>query len=297
MKRFFTTTLLVVSLCVCVSADAYRDALLTYLQYGNEMSNEQYENNVKPTLDPLFPDSADKTNAIIKEYMSSQMMADMVDIYEPAFRKHVSEEDLKELIKINSDPRFAEINKRASEAAVAFNSSEDFAALMQQIQYAAQAAVQGRKLPEDIPVPTDISEEYQKAFMQYYTDSKVDETIMTMFQSLGDMLSMQLLKEDADESKKRVKGLMEYIGRNMSTIMMSIYYKAEISAADLQTLSEAAVKPACGRAMDAVKETIGNPIQLSIDMFGKLTKWMESHHPEYAAQLQGIVDIMKKMQQ
>ena len=296
MKKLLSI-LALCALCVCANADAYRDALVRYLQVDNTMDREQYEKKIKPIFTRLYPGSEDKTYAIMEEYMTSQMMNDMVDIFEPAFRKHVSEADLNDLIAIYSDPRYKEINRRSSNISENLATSEEYINFAKRFQTAAIAISNGQEVPEDNYQPADVPGDYAQAFMQYYKDSKLDETMMAMFRSIGNMLAESMRKEGKPDADKKIEAIMNYAADNLPLIMMSVYHKAAITKDDLQYMTAVSTKPSSIRSIEALQEILVNPVQFAADMLKKLTNWMDAHHPDYAGQLHKTVDELEKMQQ
>ena len=154
MKKFF----LLIAFCfgaLSMSADSYRDLLTQYMQVGNLVDKGTYSEMLKPLATSAFPNDAQKGMDIVGQYASSQMITDIIDLFEPAFRNHVSESELQQLVTIMQDPRMQEIQAKSVELASNFNQSPDFQAFMQQYQAAMMQIMQGQK-PQEIPTPAGV---------------------------------------------------------------------------------------------------------------------------------------------
>ncbi|MCR5050278.1 MAG: hypothetical protein K6A36_04265 [Paludibacteraceae bacterium] len=284
------------ALCVSVNADSYHDAMIKYMQVDNCMDREQYEKRIKPMIARLYPESDTVMATIMEEYIASQMMDDMVNLFEPAFRNHVTEEDLHELIVICSDPRYKEIEKRSSNITENIYTAEEYIEFAKRLQVVMAAIANDQKVPND-KIKTDVPKKYAKTFMQYYKESKLEETMTAAFQSVGNVLAEALRKEGKSDVEKKVETAMNYANTNLPMIMMSLYYKSEITKEDLQYLTAVSSKPSSVHAMEAVQELFADPIQMSAGLLGKLANWMDAHHPDYATNLHNAVNELEKLQQ
>lgn len=290
MKRILSTLLLAAVMCLPTFADSYREALSKYLQTGGMVDAQQYKQLLQPIAESVFPDNIEQGNAILAEYASTQMTEDVTDMFLPAFRNHVSELELNELVATLSDPRFAEIQQRAMAILNDANQSAEFQEFVNQYQMALMLIIQGEK-PTDIPVSASIPQNYQKAFMQYYHASKADDIMMSSFRSMTAMLTEALRKEGFEHPEQTVEELIQYTQRNLPNVLVSSFYNV-LSIKDLQTLTQVAGTPSYQHAMDAVTEVATDPMQLGIALLTKMADWMYLHFPQYAVPFQQTLDLI-----
>lgn len=282
MKKFF----LLIAFCfgaLSMSADSYRDLLTQYMQVGNLVDKGTYSEMLKPLATSAFPNDAQKGMDIVGQYASSQMITDIIDLFEPAFRNHVSESELQQLVTIMQDPRMQEIQAKSVELASNFNQSPDYQAFMQQYQAAMMQIMQGQK-PQEIPTPAGVDKEYEELFNTYYTNSRAGEVAMGAFRSMSGMITNALKQQGVANADEIVKNLIQYTERNMSKVLMSHFSKS-FTIEDLQTLNRLTSLPAYTHAMDAVVEVSSNPMKLGFDMMDKMADWMNSDYPNEAEAL------------
>ena len=287
------------SLCVAaiglssVSADTYNDALLSYMKYGNAVDQQQYEKMLQPIVLQLFPNDVEGATAAFSDYASTRMMADLVELYEPAFRKHVSEEELQQLIATYSDPRFSEIQKRSASLVQNFSQSGEYQQFADLLAGAIGDIMLGKQ-PQNMPVPDSISPDYLALFNRYYVASGTNKIIEQTFSAMTGMMENAMKKNNVQNAQTIIQNIVAYIQLNMPTVLAALFSKA-LSADDLQMLINSTDSEAYKHSIDAVAEVVSNPMQLGIDLIDKMSDWMSVHHPTYAAPLQETVKAMKKM--
>ena len=145
MKRLLFI-LLVALVRMPLYADSYHDALAAYLNNSDvSSSKQQFEDKLRPLIEQAIPDNPNEANILLKRYVSTQLMTDMVDIFEPAFRKHVSAEELQELARIYSDPRYVEMQNRVMKALAGFDQSVEYKNLINSMGPAVADIVAGKQ--------------------------------------------------------------------------------------------------------------------------------------------------------
>ena len=293
MKRIYLFVLLAAGLSLSMFADSYRDALSQYLFLGNVLDQEQYQQMLKPIAESAFPDNPKQGAVILSEYATTQMSEDMVDIYLPAFRKYVSEQDLKDLNELMASPRYSEIQKRSAQVLNGLGESAEYQQFIAKYQEAMVAIMQGEK-PQEIAVSSSISNSYQKAFKSYYDASHTSEVVMGSFRSLSGMLEKTLRKQGVANPSQIVAQINQYTERNMPNVLVACFYKV-LTEQDLQDLTKVAATPQYGRVMQAVGEVAGNPMQLGISLLTKMAEWTEVHYPQYSSQFQQTINAIKSV--
>ena len=289
MKRILTLVC-VAALATFLWADAYRDALMKYLQFN---SNEQKE-MLNAVASHIASDSASRSAKALTEYMSTQMVVDLADFYEPSFRKYVSIEDLQQLEQMYSDPRFADITKRSAAVIANMAQSTEYMAFIRQFQSSLMAMATGQGLPQDLPIPDTISEQYVQAFQQYYQQARVEEATMASFRNMTPMLTSSLRSAGVKNAEEMVSNLIAYAQRNVPTVIMLLMSKT-MTLDDMQLLNSVTSTPAYQHVMDATIEVAGNPIAMAKTLVGKMVSWMDTNYPDAAGQFRQVQQALEMM--
>lgn len=289
MKRILSIVCVVV-MATSMWADAYRDALMKYLQFN---SNEQQE-LLNAISAQITTDPNSQGAKALTEYMSTQMITDIADIYEPSFRKHVSIEDLQQLEQQYSDPRFADITKRSAAVIANMAQSTEYMAFIRQFQSSLMAMATGQGLPQDLPIPDTISGPYVQAFQQYYQQARVEEATMASFRNMTPMLTSSLRSAGVTNAEEMVSNLIAYTQRNIPTVILTLMNKT-MTLDDMQLMNSVTSTPAYQHVMDASIEVTGNPIAMAKTLLGKMVSWMETNHPDHVAPYKQLLQTFEMM--
>lgn len=284
MKRLLIL-LFAVGLAVNGWADSYRDALVKYLQQGKMVDPKEYEQMILPMAELLYPDDAANGYKAFADYFSSQVMYDIADIFRPSFEKFVSEKELKKLSAALRDPKIMEIQSRTNEIMDALKTSDEFTHFLELYQLALKVILYGGDMPDDIARPDDVSEQYELAFRNYYQTSGVGAIIESTFRYMADQLLTSLREMSENDPEPFVDKLVQYTNRNLPMVLMTVYSKA-ITLEDLNTLETLNATPAYQHAVEALKDSYQNPMEIGIAVITRMAEWMHLHHPQYAAPLQ-----------
>ncbi len=293
MKRFFSLLLFVSISASMVWADAYRDALVTYLG-GTQENMEQVKQSLGTVLQSVFPDNSGKAAQIMTEYLSTQGIEDIADIYEPAFRQYVSIEDLQELSKLYADPRYQEMSQRSAKLVAEAAQSPEYAQFSSQLTTAIQAIATGGKA-EPLAVSADVSDEYRQLFHTYYVESQIGDAMNDAYKPVISMLESSLSNNGIKNAKSIATSVYTYISANSETLFLNIYSKA-FTEEDLHLLIEASTSPAQKNAMRATREIVSDPIALTTSMLTKMYAWLQVHYPDYAKPFRTVLDELQKME-
>ena len=216
----------------------------------------------------------------------------MVEIYEPFFRRHVTEAELKELVDLYNDPKFADIQARAMGIVKNLDKSQEYMTFVGQYSEAIEKIMKDEK-PREIQIADEVSREYADAFYAYYRGSGIDEVLMSAFQGIFQNLETQLSSVIANPQAV-VKELNAYTSRNMPKILMAIYNKT-LTLEDLRLLTSATDLPAYKHTMTAVAESASDPLTLGLEVFRGMARWAEQQCPEYAAPLKEMIKTVEGM--
>lgn len=290
MKRIFSFVLFVSMCSSFVLADAYHDALVTYIK-GSKENLEQVEQSLGDAMQAVFPNNAEKAAQIITEYFSTQGNEDIADIYEPAFRKYVSLEDLQELAKIYKDPRYMEMSQRSVKVMAELTQSPEYTQFTNQLTTAIQTIAAGGN-PQPLPVSASVSEEYQQLFHTYYVESQIGEALNEAYKPVIGMMETALTNKGVKNAKSIATSIVAYVSANTETLFLNIYSKA-FTQDDLNLLIEASASPAQKHAMSATKEIVSDPVALMTSLLTKMSAWMQANHPEYAGPFNRVLEELK----
>lgn len=291
MKRLFSLLALAAMMCLPMQADSYRDLMSKYLSINDLSNNAQFEQVIDNVATTAFPNDQQAVECF-SAYLSRQLTADMVEIYEPFFRHHVTEAELKELVNLYNDPKFADIQARAMGIVKNLDKSQEYMTFVGQYSEAIEKIMKDEK-PREIQIADEVSREYADAFYAYYRGSGIDEVLMSAFQGIFQNLETQLSSVIANPQAV-VKELNAYTSRNMPKILMAIYNKT-LTLEDLRLLTSATDLPAYKHTMTAVAEAASDPLALGLEVFRGMARWAEQQCPEYAAPLKEMIKTVEGM--
>lgn len=291
MKRLFSLLAFAAMMCLPMQADSYRDLMSKYLSINDLSNNAQFEQVIDNVATTAFPNDQQAAECF-SNYLSRQLTADMVEIYEPFFRHHVTEAELKELVNLYNDPKFADIQARAMGIVKNLDKSQEYMTFVGQYSEAIEKIMKDEK-PREIQIADEVSREYADAFYAYYRGSGIDEVLMSAFQGIFQNLETQLSSVIANPQAV-VKELNAYTSRNMPKILMAIYNKT-LTLEDLRLLTSATDLPAYKHSMTAVAEAASDPLTLGLEVFRGMARWAEQQCPEYAAPLKEMIKTVEGM--
>ena len=293
MKRIFSLLLFVSIASSMVFADAYRDALMNYVNRSQD-DIDRIPQALGSILQMTFPDDSAKVTQIMTEYVSTQAAEDLADIYEPAFRKYVSLDDLNELERIYSDPRYEGMLQRSAKVISEVKQTPEYTQFITHFSAALQTLAAGGT-PEPLPAYASISKEYRQLFHTYYVESQIGEALNEAFKPAVKTLEQSLIDNGSKDAKSITASVVTYISDNMETLYLNIFSKA-FTQEDLNLLIEASASPAQKHTMEATKEIVSNPVALSVSLMAKISTWLQGHYPAYAEPFNKVLEELKRMQ-
>ena len=105
MKKIFITLILLISFNSLTSQDNYKSLLIDYMT-----AQGQFE-TLNATIDQMGSMMGVTINESDKEEFTKDVMGSLIDLLVPVYKKHFSEQDLKDAIEIYKTP----IGKKISE--------------------------------------------------------------------------------------------------------------------------------------------------------------------------------------
>ena len=291
MKRLLSILAIVAATCLPMQADSYHDLLGRYMAI-NEMGNTaQYEKTLEQLSAQAFPNDPQAAQCFAS-YLTTQLSADMVAIYEPVFRRHVTEAELRELVDLYNDPKFTDIQKRSMAIVNGLQQQPEYVAYITQYSQAIEKILDGQK-PQEIQIADEVSREYTDAFYTYYRGSGVDEVIMSAFRGIFQNMEDQLRTVISDPQTV-INELTAYTSRSMPKILMTIYSKT-LTLDDLHLLAEATNRDSYKHTMAALADAASNPMALGVEVFRGMARWAEQNCPDYAAPLKEVLKSLEAM--
>lgn len=292
MKRILVMVMVVLVALTGLRAESYRDLLKAYLNYSGELNEMNMQEQLADALTRVVPaENATEVAGVVSEYATTQMVEDLVDVMQPYFEKHVSDADLKEMIKTYQDERYQQLHKQAQQLLGNLQNDKEYLRFMEKFQQDMGDIVQGNAV-EDLKVPASINEAYQKAFKQYYVQSGVGEILDNSFNAVTGMVRQELVNQGIPDAEKRAEETGAYLIRNMEKLTMVIFSRV-YSADDLNYMTQMADTEAGRHCMKAAKDMTGNPFALIGSMMQKMSTWLDAHHPEYGEKMQQVLQILK----
>ena len=282
MKRYF---LLIITGIVAISAlwaDSYHDTFVRYAQNDDLSDANAYVRMYDKPAQGYFPDQPLKADSVVREYMETQMRADVIEILEPYYRKHVTEAELQEMIAANSDSVLIQLQNKSKEIMRGWNQSSEYMAFINQIGIAINA-ISAKEQPTNLPVPQDISPEYIETFNRFYDSSGIDDLLSKACSSITQLLSYQLYQKGVQNVDEKVNGLMEYLLQNTRIVLLTLYSNS-FTIDDLQLMTQNAQSDAYRHCNDAVKEVFTNPFEFGVTLMRKFQTWLEATYPRQEKQ-------------
>lgn len=291
MKRLFSLLAIAAMMCLPMQADSYRDLMSKYLSINDVSNSAQFQQMIDNFTAQSFPNNPQAAQCF-SDYLSVQLSTDMVTIYEPFFRRHVTEAELRELVNVTSDPKFADIQARSASILASLDQSKEYANFISQYSEAIEKIMKDEK-PREIQIADEVSKEYADAFYAYYRGSGIDDVLMSAFQGIFQNLENQL-RGVISNPQAVVKELNAYTSRNMPKILMAIYNKT-LTLEDLRLLTSATDLSAYKHTMAAVADAASDPLSLGLQIFRGMAKWADRNCPEYAAPLREMLNSLDSM--
>lgn len=290
MKRFFSIIAMVAVMWLPMQADSYRDALVNYMNGSGIVNPDQYSQMLEPLAQSLYADDPNGAN-VVSQYVTTQMMQDIADIYEPAFRRYVSEAELNELASIYTNPKYANLQKRAMDIVNGMQHSPEYQQFVSQFSQAIQNIMMDQPA-RDVQIADDVSKEYADAFYQFYEDSRINDILSGSFHSIFTTLQDELVKSGVSNPQAKVNQLVQYTSKNMPKVMLALF-SSKLTLEDVKLVAGMTKSTAYQHSMDAVAEMASDPMKLGAELIAKMADWMGQYYPKYAAPLYEILKVLK----
>ena len=276
MKRSIILLFTALMPLACLFADTYHDTFVTYMDSYAAINPKALTTVFAMQAERRFPGQPQKTDSVVKEYIESQLKADLVEFYEPFYRKHVSEQELVELTAIQSDPRHAQLTQKSREIMRTWNQSALYQGFSNQLEKAIND-IKNNKTPTDLPLPQNVSPEYVEAFNRFYEASGISDMVANMQTSALQMLTIQLYMSGVENADKLADSLSDFYQRNTRTVLVSLYSQS-FTLDDLTYMAQEVQSDAFQHSSEAMKEAAG-PWGTGIGLSKYFLKWLYANYP------------------
>lgn len=253
-KSILTTILLVFSL-TSMAQNSYRELLLTYFNLEKDSSFVATRmSNVRPSLTEInkkkmVPFNADMSDRLINKYLDERGFDFMFEnTLLPVFQKHVSEEELRELMDLQKMPEWQKFQNMSN-----LQSSSNTLAMTGVIVSSMLSIVAG-KTPEPVKPDKGISKKYIKLFNQYYDEVGMETILDGIFSKLIEASQDQEYMKKAGDV---MKTFTTYMSKNFRVMMLNMVCDTWTED-DLKFGIKIASKPAVHHSVDAIMEIVGS---------------------------------------
>ena len=274
MKRSLILLFTAMMPLLSLFADSYHDTFVVYMNSTDAINPESFAPAFAMQAFLRFPDQPQKTDSVVNEYIESQLTSDAIDFFEPFYRKHVSEQELTELITMASDSRHVQLTQKSKEIMRTWNQSALYLGFKNQMKKAVED-IKNNRTPADLPMPENVSSEYVEAFNRFFEASDIMDAKMKI--SALQMLTTQLTMSGVENTLGIVESLTGFYQRNFRTVLLSLYSQS-FTLDDLTFMTQEVQSNAYQHSYEAMKEAAGS-WGLGVGLSKYFLKWLYANYP------------------
>ena len=214
--------------------------------------------------------------------MDTQFIDDATDLLLPYYTKYVTEEDLQTLIRLQDDPRYAELAAKTRTLRENMENSTEFTTFQLNLVKALISLVSDED-PEDFAIPKTVSKSYRKTFNKYYKVSGTEEIINSSYSALSGLMRNKLQeqgvsRQEADQFSEKFS---DYLFSNMRTILMCLYH-GSVTEDDLNYLIQVTDTDAMRHYSKAMSAMTKDMKALAVQLVLRMAKWAAEQMPNDA---------------
>lgn len=270
--KFISLVIILMAVTVCnaqSNADKQFEKSLQELIFdgalGNALKPSQMEGSFKQLATEVV--GPDKAAAKTQEYLDKQMMADVMSVISPYYKKTMSVVDVTYLIERCNTPE----GKAAVQHCAILNSTEGQAELQGSLLPAMMNALQG--LPYEKIKPVECSESYKAKCYQYLeATGSSSELIEGIFSSFNGMAA-QLSGEEAKEFQTVMDNLKAFMVDNLPVIYLNMSH-GQISEADFDFFIDLYSSPAGQNYTKGNSLMVKDLMNVGMQLVEKFSAWM-----------------------
>ena len=276
MKRSIIILFTALMPLLSLFADSYHDTFAVFMDSTDAINAKAFAPVFAMQAERRFPDRPQKTDSVVNEYIESQLTSDATDFFEPYYRKHVSEQELTELIASHSDPRHVQLTQKSKEIMRTWNQSALYLGFKNQLGKAVND-IKSNKVPTDLQMPENVSPEYVETFNRFYEASGISDMVAKMQVSALQMLTIQLYLSQEEHADELAERLSDFYQRNTRTVLVSLYSQS-FSLDDLAFMTQEVQADAFQHSSEAMKEAAGS-WGLGVRLSKYFLKWLYANYP------------------
>ncbi len=283
MKKIFTALLAVMLLfSIDCHADGYTKALKEFM--NSSAPQKEQIGQIKTSFSTILgkginnasasAEEAELTKSLMERYLNDELFNDLVEVYEPYFKKHVTTEELQGLTQLAKDERIAAAMKKESElsALMAF----DLVGIMMN---GMKAFAEGTtpELPKKESHPNT---SYQGK-LQRYTNS-ISGLLKSTVDAMKPAIRASMLQKRPDASPEELKQAEEMIGKLFN--YMGQAYEISYTNHAIKTVTEEELDallmyqeaPGAKGVEAAALEVAGDAANMQQALAKKMQDWMKA---------------------
>ena len=276
MKRSIIILFTAMMPLLSLFADSYHDNFAVFMDSTDAINAKAFAPMFAMQAERRFPDQPQKTDSVVNEYIESQLTSDAIDFFEPFYRKHVSEQELTELITMASDPRHTQLTPKSKEIMRTWNQSALYLGFKNQLEKAVND-IKSNKVPTDLQMPENVSPEYVEVFNRFFEASGISDMVAKMQISALQMLTIQLYLSQEEHADELAERLSDFYQRNTRTVLVSLYSQS-FSLDDLAFMTQEVQSDAFQHSSEAYKEAAGS-WGVGIRLSKYFLKWLYANYP------------------
>ena len=276
MKRSIIILFTAMMPLLSLFADSYHDNFAVFMDSTDAINAKAFAPVFAMQAERRFPDQPQKTDSVVNEYIESQLTSDAIDFFEPFYRKHVSEQELTELITMASDPRHTQLTPKSKEIMRTWNQSALYLGFKNQLEKAVND-IKSNKVPTDLQMPENVSPEYVEVFNRFFEASGISDMVAKMQISALQMLTIQLYLSQEEHADELAERLSDFYQRNTRTVLVSLYSQS-FSLDDLAFMTQEVQSDAFQHSSEAYKEAAGS-WGVGIRLSKYFLKWLYANYP------------------
>jgi len=257
-------------------ADSYHDTFVVYMNSTDAINPKAFAPVFAMQAERRFSGQPLKADSVANEYIESQLNADVVEFFEPFYRKHVSEQELLELTANQSDPRHVQLTQKSKEIMRTWDQSALYLGFKNQLEKAVND-IKSNKVPTDLQMPENVSPEYVAAFNRFFEASGISDMVANIQTSALQMLTIQLYMSGVENADKLADSLSDFYQRNTRTVLVSLYSQS-FTLDDLTYMTQEVQSDAFQHSSEAMKEAAG-PWGTGIGLSKYFLKWLYANYP------------------
>ncbi len=281
MKKIFTALLAVMLLfSIDCHADGYTKALKKFMKNSTEQQEkiEQLKTTFLTNIEQNLTKSAgsieeaELMKSLMRRYINNELFDDLVEIYEPYFKKHVTVEELKGLTKLAKDERIAAAQKKESEISTLLEEG------VVEIMSKGMATIMVGETPELPKKESHPDTSYQFKLQRYM--AKTSGTIKNLTDAARPVIRASLQQQRPDATPEQLeqvdtwmKQLFDHFGQVIE-INYSNHCIKTMTEEDLDALMMYYETPGVKGVEAAVVEALGNANEIGQELIKKMLEWI-----------------------